>query len=169
MLKIEKINIKKIKEYSNNSKEHPEWQVEQIKDSITEFGFNDPIVLDEDYEIIEGHGRYKALLELGHSEIECIILDNLNENQKKAYRLVHNKLNMNTGFNEDILNSQLKDLETKGFDTTKIGFTLIDEEKEEELVLDDYDDDSFEVRDKLICPDCSYIGNKDEFLIDYEY
>ena len=60
-MKLEKIIIDEIKMYENNAKEHPEWQVEQIKNSIIEFGFNDPIAIDENNVIIEGHGRYQEL------------------------------------------------------------------------------------------------------------
>ena len=81
-MKIEKISIDKIKMYENNAKEHPNWHIEQIKDSIHEFGFNDPIAVDENNVIIEGHGRYLALKELGYKEVEFIRLEHLTEEQK---------------------------------------------------------------------------------------
>ena len=95
-MKIEKVKIKEIKLYENNAKIHPEWQVEQIKNSIIEFGFNDPIAIDENNVIIEGHGRYLALKELDYTEVEIIRLDHLTEEQKVAYAVAHNKLTMNT-------------------------------------------------------------------------
>ena len=73
-MELEKISIDKIRMYENNAKEHPEWQVEQIKKSIQEFGFNDPIAIDENNVIIEGHGRYLALKELGYKEVEFVRL-----------------------------------------------------------------------------------------------
>lgn len=73
-MKIEKINISEITEYENNAKLHPREQIEQIKKSIQEFGNNDPIAIDENNVIIEGHGRYKALQELGFDEVEVIRL-----------------------------------------------------------------------------------------------
>lgn len=106
-MKIEKISIDKIKPYENNAKLHPPEQIEQIKKSIKEFGNNDPIAIDEDNVIIEGHGRYQALKELGFKEIEVIRLSHLNEQQKKAYSLIHNKLTMNTGFDLEILSDEL--------------------------------------------------------------
>ena len=68
-MKIEKVKIKEIKLYENNAKIHPEWQVEQIKNSIIEFGFNDPIAIDENNIIIEGHGRYQELQK--HTQKGC--------------------------------------------------------------------------------------------------
>ena len=64
-MKIEKIKIDKIIPYKNNAKLHPPEQIKQIKDSIKEFGNNDPIAIDENNVIVEGHGRYHALKELG--------------------------------------------------------------------------------------------------------
>ena len=69
-MKIEKIKISDLIEYENNAKLHPREQIEQIKKSIQEFGNNDPIAIDENNVIIEGHGRYKALQELGYDEVE---------------------------------------------------------------------------------------------------
>ena len=69
-MKIEKISIDAIKSYENNAKLHPPEQIEQIKRSILEFGNNDPIAIDENGVIIEGHGRYEALKQLGFDEIE---------------------------------------------------------------------------------------------------
>lgn len=96
-MKIEKINISEITEYENNAKLHPREQIEQIKKSIQEFGNNDPIAIDENNVIIEGHGRYKALKELGFDEVEVIRLSHMDDEQKRAYILAHNKLTMNSG------------------------------------------------------------------------
>ena len=83
----------------NNAKDHPEWQIEQIKMSIETFGNIDPIgVWGEDNLIVEGNGRYQALKELGYNEVECIRLDWLTEEERKAYALAHNKLTMNSGW-----------------------------------------------------------------------
>ena len=124
-MKIEKISIDAIKSYENNAKLHPPEQIEQIKRSILEFGNNDPIAIDENGVIIEGHGRYEALKQLGFDEIEIIRLSHLNEQQKKAYILAHNKLTMNTGFDFDVLNLELDNI--IDFDMTDFGFELADE------------------------------------------
>ena len=130
-MKIEKINIDKIKPYENNAKLHPPEQIEQIKKSIQEFGNNDPIAIDENSVIIEGHGRYQALKELGFKEIEVIKLTHLNEQQKKAYILAHNKLTMNTGFDFNMLSLELDSIDD--FDMSDFGFE-IDFEKENQRI-----------------------------------
>ena len=120
---IETVSIKSIKPYANNSKLHPAEQIEQIKKSIEEFGFNDPIAVDETDTIIEGHGRYIALNELGYTEVPIIRLSHLTPEQKKAYIIAHNKLTMNSGFDLDILKEELKSIEDL-IDTTITGFNI---------------------------------------------
>ena len=71
-MKLEKVNINNIRMYENNTKEHPEWQVEEIIKSISAFGYKDPIALDENNVIIEGHGRYLALKQLNFKERDDI-------------------------------------------------------------------------------------------------
>ena len=81
-LNIEIISIDELKEYENNVKLHPKEQIEQIKKSISNFNMIDPIGIDEDNVIIEGHGRLEACKELGYKEVPCIRLTHLNEEQK---------------------------------------------------------------------------------------
>nr|DAT60556.1 MAG TPA: ParB protein [Caudoviricetes sp.] len=167
-MKIERININEIIEYSENVKEHPEWQIEQIKKSIEEFGFNDPIAIDENNIIIEGHGRYLALKELGYIEVECIRLKHLSEEQKTAYMIAHNKLTMNTDFDIERLQYELNKLEVNGFDLDLTGFADYELEKikeEESVNLEDFfTGDEIEQKPKKAkkCPYCGkeiQIGN----------
>lgn len=125
-MEIVKIKISDVIPYENNAKEHPKEQINQIKNSIQEFGNNDPIAIDENNIIIEGHGRYLALKELGYDEVECIVLANLTEEQKSAYRIVHNQLTMNTGWDEERLKEELDNIT---LDMREIGLTqeMLDE------------------------------------------
>ncbi len=121
-MKIEKIKVDEIIPYADNAKLHPERQVEQIKASILEFGFNDPIAIDENNVVIEGNGRLMAIKDLGFEEVDCIRIEGLTEDQKRAYILVHNQLTMNTGFDIDILNRELEKI--KGIDMKQFDFEL---------------------------------------------
>lgn len=121
-MKIEKIKVSEIIPYADNAKLHPERQIEQIKSSILEFGFNDPIAIDENNVVIEGNGRLMAIKDLGYKEVDCIRIEGLTEDQKRAYILVHNQLTMNTGFDIDILNKELERI--KGIDMTQFDFEL---------------------------------------------
>lgn len=124
-MKIEKININKIIPYANNAKLHPDWQVKQIKESIEQFGNNDPIAIDENNVVIEGHGRLLALKELGYHEAEIIRLTHLSDEEKRAYILAHNKLTMNTNFDIELLEQELFSIED--IDMEEFGFDLSDE------------------------------------------
>ena len=119
-LKVEYLPIEEIKPYENNAKIHTPEQIEQIKNSIKQFGMNDPIgIWSKDNIIIEGHGRLMACQELGYEEVPIIRLDDLTDEQRKAYTLAHNQLTINTGFDIDILNQELADI---SIDMQEFGF-----------------------------------------------
>lgn len=122
-MKIEEISIDEIQMYENNAKEHPETQINQIMESVKEFGFNDPIAIDENNTIIEGHGRLYALQRLGWEKVPVIRLSHLDENKKKAYIIAHNKLTMNTGFDIEKLTEELEFLQGQDYDVTQTGYT----------------------------------------------
>lgn len=136
-LQIEYLPINELIPYTNNAKIHTREQIDQIKASIEEFGMNDPIAIWKDNIIIEGHGRLLACKELGFDELPVIRLDELTDDERKAYTLVHNKLTMNTDFDIDILNEELEHIE---IDMTEFGFDLGVFEDEE---MDFENDDSY--------------------------
>ena len=133
-LTIEYLPIGDLKPYERNAKLHPKEQVEQIKNSIKEFGFNDPVAVWKDSEIIEGHGRLLAAQELGLAEIPIIRLDSLTDQQRKAYMLAHNKLTMNSDFDMKILAEEIENI--LDFDMSNFGFDVMFDE--DEVVEDDY-------------------------------
>lgn len=131
---IDYVPIEELKPYEGNAKLHPKEQIEQIKKSIKEFGFNDPVAVWKDSEIIEGHGRLIAAKELGLTEIPIIRLDDLTDQQRKAYMLAHNKLTMNSDFDLELLTKEIESI--IDFDMTDFGFdSLFDDET---VVEDEY-------------------------------
>ena len=137
-MEIKLINIDEIIPYENNAKLHPQEQIEQIKQSILEFGNNDPIAIDKNNVIVEGHGRLLALKELGYKEVEVIKLEHLTEEQRKAYTLIHNKLTMNTDFDMAILIEELNAIEN--IDMGDFDFDIqIDEAEPQEVEEDEYE------------------------------
>lgn len=134
-LVIEYLDTGEIIPYKNNAKQHPQWQIQQIADSIEQFGFNDPIAIDENNVIIEGHGRLLAAKKLGISVVPVIRLSYMSENERKAYIIVHNKLTMNTEFDIEILNEELSRIDD--IDMSAFGFDdAIEPDKD--AVEDDY-------------------------------
>lgn len=133
-MQIIKIKMADIMPYENNVKLHPKEQIEQIKKSIVDFGNNDPIAVDENNVIIEGHGRFEALKELGYEEAECIVLTGLTEDQKNAYRLVHNKLTMNSDFDMKGLEEELNKI---NMDLTAFDFDPFNMDEEEKEIIED--------------------------------
>lgn len=119
-LKIEYLSKNDLKPYVNNAKIHTEKQVKQIKKSIEEFDFNDPIAVWGENEIVEGHGRLLAAMQMDDIDtIPIIRLDHLTDEQRRAYALVHNKLTMNTDFDKDLLDIELNniiDLDMSAYD-----------------------------------------------------
>ena len=147
-LKIEYVSKEQLKPYAKNAKLHTDDQVEQIKRSIEEFGFNDPIAVWHEDEIIEGHGRLLAVMEMPEIETVPIIrLDDLTDEQRRAYMLVHNKLTMNTDFDFELLSLELDDI--VDLDMSEFGFDVEIEEDPIEAVEDNYEPIDVETRCKL--------------------
>jgi DNA modification methylase len=140
--KLEWRNIGEIIPYARNSRTHSEEQVAQIAASIKEFGWTNPVLIDEENGIIAGHGRLAAARKLGHTEIPVIELTGLSEAQKRAYVIADNKLALNAGWDTEMLVNELRDLEGMDIDLSLTGFSA-DElndmlaEKEEGLTDED--------------------------------
>ena len=120
-LNIEYVDINSIKPYEKNPRKNDK-AVEYVANSIKEFGFKVPIVIDKNNEIVAGHTRYKASKKLGLEEVPCIIADDLSEEQIKAFRLADNKVSEKAEWDIDILNEELGNFET--IDMSDFGFDL---------------------------------------------
>lgn len=112
--------------YARNSRTHSDAQVAQIAASIREFGFTNPVLIDGENGIIAGHGRVLAARKLGLDEVPCIELAHLSETQKRAYIIADNKLALNSGWDDELLKIELKDIEDSCFDVGLIGFDAKD-------------------------------------------
>lgn len=121
--KIETLKTAILLPYARNSRTHSEAQIQQIASSIKEFGFTNPILIDENNQIIAGHGRLAAAHLLKIKDVPCIRLSHLTEVQKKAYVIADNKLALNAGWDDDLLALELKDLESEDFDLSLTGFS----------------------------------------------
>lgn len=161
--KVIRLKLKQIKPYHKNAKIHTEKQVSGIRDSIINFGYKDLIAVDEKNVILEGHGRLRALYQIdtsGMKDIQVFQIKDLDENQKKAYRIAHNKLNLDTGFDVEILKEEFHDLEESesfndtGFDVKEI--TKIWDSKDPESNETDVEGHKRKLNEENNCPNCGY-------------
>ena len=121
-LKIEYRKTSELIPYVNNSRTHSDEQVTQIASSMKEFGFTNPLLLDEDGGIIAGHGRLQAATLLNMDEVPTITLSGLTKAQRKAYVIADNQLALNAGWNLDTLKLEIETLQELDFDTEVLGF-----------------------------------------------
>lgn len=126
---IEK-NLKDIKPYDKNPRKNDN-AVEYVANSIKEFGFQQPIVIDKDGVIVAGHTRYKASKKLGLEKVPCIVADDLTDEQIKAYRLADNKVGESAKWNEGLLETELSEILNINMELFDFNLT-IDEDEEEE-------------------------------------
>lgn len=124
MLQIESIQIGTLIPFARNSRTHSDTQVAQIAASISEFGFTNPVLIDESNGIIAGHGRVLAARKLKMVEVPCIRLAHLTKAQKQAYVIADNKLALNAGWDEAMLKLEIADLKALDFDLELTGFNV---------------------------------------------
>ena len=136
-MQISQVNTDQLIPYTGNPKQHDADQVRKIAASITEFGFNVPVLVDDKLNIVAGHGRVLAAQKLGLEQVPTIALSHLDEHQKKAFMLADNRLQeLGGGWNDDLLRVELADLQAADFDVELTGFTL-DDFADEEPDMDD--------------------------------
>lgn len=118
--------IDSIKESPKNTRRHRDEQINQIADSIRKVGFTAPVLIDDDGVILSGHGRFKAAKTLGMAKIPCVVLSDLSEEEKRAYRIADNKLALNSEWDHGILVEELTALQDLGFDMSATGFNEVE-------------------------------------------
>ena len=144
--------LEEIKIYEKNPRKNDD-AVEGVANSIKEFGFKVPIIIDKNNVIVAGHTRYKASQKLGLIEVPCIVADDLTEEQVKAFRLADNKTNEKASWDLDLLGEELKDI--LNLDMTDFGFNEFEiTALTEDTVPDGYDDELIE----------KYSEHADDFL-----
>ena len=142
--RFEKVDIDRLIPYARNARTHSKEQILQLRSSLREFGFVNPIIVDKDLNIIAGHGRVLAAKAEGISEVPCVFAEHLTDAQKRAYILADNRLALNAGWDEELLALEFGELKDLGFNLELTGFGLDEIEKlfaadGEEVKDDDFD------------------------------
>ena len=179
---IEYIEVESLIPYARNSRTHSDEQVAQVAASIKEFGFTNPVLVDQDGMIIAGHGRTLAAQRLQMKEVPCLRLSHLSEAQKRAYVIADNKLALNAGWDDELLAVELRDLKDSDFDLSLTGFgddelaDLLAEALEEGLTDEDSVPDAPETpvtvlgdiwvlgKHRLMCGDATSIDAVDKLM-----
>lgn len=176
-MNIIEMRLADIKPYEKNPRKNDN-AVQYVAESISQFGFKVPIVIDKDNVIVCGHTRYKASIELGLEKVPCIIADDLTEEQIKAYRLADNKVSEQADWDFDLLSGELADI--LSIDMADFGFDIQEDEEEEEeekhneaertgnaYNLSEYDEDNTEGFYQMpVLQPCNYIP---EDIIGFNY
>lgn len=117
------ISVDELQPHKNNSRTHSDEQIEQIRRSIEQFGFTNPVLIDGKNKVIAGHGRLLAAKKMGMGKIPCLQIDWLTEKQKRAYVIADNKIAENAGWDKALLRLELGELADDEFDVSVIGFS----------------------------------------------
>lgn len=145
-MEIKWIPIDQVKPYERNAKKHPEEQIQQIANSLKEFGWQQPIVLDENGVVVIGHGRLLAAKRLGHENVPVIYAEGLTKKQIKALRLADNRISQNGEFDSELLHGDLSEL-IGDFNMLDFGFSEFDLDINNQYV-DDFFESGAETREK---------------------
>ena len=132
------VPLSKLVPYVNNARTHSPEQITKLRSSLREFGFVNPVIIDQDFGIIAGHGRVMAAKEEGIEEVPCVFVDYLTEAQKKAYILADNRFAQDAGWDEELLRIEIESLQGADFDVSLTGF---DPDELADLFADDSDSD----------------------------
>ena len=139
--------------YKNNPRVHSDTQIERLAISLTEFGFTNPVLIDDTGNVICGHGRIAAAKKIGLDTVPTITLSHLTEDQRRAYIIADNQLALNSSWDDDILKYELEKLSENGFDLSLLGWgddipAFADEP--DYGSLDDFDDPTGELANDVM-------------------
>ena len=153
---VQEVRLADLVPYERNAKQHSAEQVQKIADSIKEFGFLSPVLIDRAGNIIAGHGRVMAAKSLGMKTVPAVYVEGLTETQRRAYILADNKLTELGGWDASLVSSELDDLKASGFDIDLTGFSIddiiIDESAAPEFTEEELDDLKARAKDPIIKP-----------------
>ena len=150
-IKIKYMPVSALREYENNPRNNDE-AVPFVANSIYEFGFKNPVIIDAENVIVAGHTRVRAAKQLGMKEVPCIVADDLTPEQIKAFRLADNKTAEIATWNMESLNDELAEIES--LDMTDFGFPSLDDVEP----IDLNDDKERETAQKVYtCPKCGFL------------
>lgn len=149
--RFEKVNIDRLIPYARNARTHSKEQILQLRASLREFGFVNPVIVDKNLNVIAGHGRILAAKEEGITEVPCVFAEHLTEAQKRAYIIADNRLALSAGWDAEMLSVEIAGLQGADFDISLLGF---DDAELNKLLgdIDDVKDDDFDVDGELAKP-----------------
>lgn len=150
LMEVRNVSINDIQPYERNNKKHGKKHVKHLADSIDEFGWTQPICVDENGVILAGHGRYYASKERGDVEVPVYYKHGLNDEQKKAYRLIDNKLSANPDWDMDNIKEEMFYLEDSEIDLVDELLNEFLEEEEASADEDDFDPEQVDGKKLLI-------------------
>ena len=151
--KFELVDVERLIPYANNARTHSAEQILQLRASLREFGFVNPILVDANLNVIAGHGRLAAAKAEGVEKVPCVFVEHLTPAQKKAYILADNRLAELAGWDEDILRAELENLRELDFDVSLTGF------EDFKFTDDEIAEDDFDVDAELSKPAVAKIGD----------
>lgn len=134
-MKVIMQNIRDLKPYKKNAKKHPKEQVDRIAESIKEFGFTQPVLVDKENCVVAGHGRILGAKKAGLKQVPTVCLEDLTPEQIKAYRLADNKLN-ESGWDIVLLDEEIQELLSSDIDMSLFGFDMPMSDEELELEME---------------------------------
>ena len=152
------VEISKLIPYINNARTHSKEQITKLRSSLREFGFINPVIIDNEYNVIAGHGRIEAAKQENITEVPCVFVEYLTPAQKRAYIIADNRMAMDAGWDEELLKIEIEALQAEAFDIDLTGF----EEKEIADLFDideEVQEDNFDIDEELSKPTITKSGD----------